>query len=332
MNKKYDVFGMGNALVDSVCLVTEKFLKDNDIEKGLMTLVDDKKQMSIIEKIKGSEPFIQSGGSVTNSIYTLSQLGGSGYLSFLISDDNYGKLFLEDINKSGISTGEENFYIKPGMTGSCLVLTTPDAERTMNTCLAISAEYSSDNINFEDLALSKYLYIEGYLVTSEIAMEAIEKSISFSRKNNVKIALTFSDLSMVKYFRNNFEKILKEKIDLLFCNKDEAETFTGEKNFKKCCDKMLSYSDLVIITMGSEGSVILSKSNDLIKTQPFEANAIDTVGAGDTFAGGFLYGINNGLDFEKSGKLASALSSKVVTKLGPRLEKNIIDNIKHSMR
>ena len=332
MNKKYDVFGMGNALVDSVCLVTEKFLKDNDIEKGLMTLVDDKKQMSIIEKIKGSEPFIQSGGSVTNSIYTLSQLGGSGYLSFLISDDNYGKLFLEDINKSGISTGEENFYIKPGITGSCLVLTTPDAERTMNTCLAISAEYSSDNINFEDLALSKYLYIEGYLVTSEIAMEAIEKSISFSRKNNVKIALTFSDLSMVKYFRNNFEKILKEKIDLLFCNKDEAETFTGEKNFKKCCDKMLSYSDLVIITMGSEGSVILSKSNDLIKIQPFEANAIDTVGAGDTFAGGFLYGINNGLDFEKSGKLASALSSKVVTKLGPRLEKNIIDNIKNSMR
>tara|TARA_B100001250_G_scaffold321872_1_gene285019 strand:- start:223 stop:1221 length:999 start_codon:yes stop_codon:yes gene_type:complete len=332
MNKKYDVFGMGNALVDSVCLVTEKFLKDNDIEKGLMTLVDDKKQMSIIEKIKGSEPFIQSGGSVTNSIYTLSQLGGSGYLSFLISDDNYGKLFLEDINKSSISTGEENFYIKPGITGSCLVLTTPDAERTMNTCLAISAEYSSNNINFEDLALSKYLYIEGYLVTSEIAMEAIEKSISFSRKNNVKIALTFSDLSMVKYFRNNFEKILKEKIDLLFCNKDEAETFTGEKNFKKCCDKMLSYSDLVIITMGSEGSVILSKSNDLIKIQPFEANAIDTVGAGDTFAGGFLYGINNGLDFEKSGKLASALSSKVVTKLGPRLEKNIIDNIKNSMR
>ena len=332
MNKKYDVFGMGNALVDSVCLVTEKFLKDNDIEKGLMTLVDDKKQMSIIEKIKGSEPFIQSGGSVTNSIYTLSQLGGSGYLSFLISDDNYGKLFLEDINKSGISTGEENFYIKPGMTGSCLVLTTPDAERTMNTCLAISAEYSSDNINFEDLALSKYLYIEGYFVTSEIAMEAIEKSISFSRKNNVKIALTFSDLSMVKYFRNNFEKILKEKIDLLFCNKDEAETFTGEKNFKKCCDKMLSYSDLVVITMGSEGSVILSKSHDLIKIQPFKANAVDTVGAGDTFAGGFLYGINNGLDFEKSGKLASALSSKVVTKLGPRLEKNIIDNIKNSMR
>ncbi len=332
MIKKYDVFGMGNALVDSVCLVTEKFLKDNDIEKGLMTLVDDKKQISIIEKIQGSEPFIQSGGSVTNSIYILSQLGGSGYLSFLISDDDYGKLFLEDIKKSSISTGDEKFYIKPGMTGSCLVLTTPDAERTMNTCLAISSEYSLDNINFDHLALSKYLYIEGYLITSELAMDAIEKSIKFSRNNDVKIALTFSDLSMVKYFRDNFDKILDEKIDLLFCNKEEAETFTGEKDFKKCCDKMLTYSDLVVITMGSEGSVILSKSNNLIKISPFKVNAVDTVGAGDAFAGGFLYGINNGLDYEESGKLASALSSKVVTKLGPRLEKNIIDNIKLSMR
>ena len=137
---------------------------------------------------------------------------------------------------------------------------------------------------------------------------------------------------MVKYFRHNFDKILDKKIDLLFCNKEEAETFTGENDFKKCCDKMLTYSDLVVITMGSEGSVILSKSNNLIKINPFEANAIDTVGAGDAFAGGFLYGINNGFDYEESGKLASALSSKVVTKLGPRLEKNIVDNIKLSMR
>jgi len=331
MNKKYDVFGMGNALVDSVCLVTEKFLQDNYIEKGLMTLVDDKKQKSIIEKIKNSDPFIQSGGSVTNSIYTLSQLGGSGYLSFLISDDDHGKLFLEDIKKSGISTGEESFYIKPGMTGSCLVLTTPDAERTMNTCLAISSEYSSDNINFDHLALSKYLYIEGYLVTSEIAMDAIEKSIKFSRNNNVKIALTFSDLSMVKYFRDNFDKILKEKIDLLFCNQEEAETFTEENDFKKCCNKMLDYSELVVITKGNKGSLIISNSGENIEIEPNKVNPIDTVGAGDTYAGAFLYGINNGLSFRNSGELASSLSSKVVTKLGPRLDKNVIDSIKQLM-
>ena len=236
--KKYDVFGIGNALVDCVILVTEKFLEENNIEKGVMTLVDDKKQKSIIEKIKNSDPFIQSGGSVTNSVYTLSQLGGSGYQSFLISDDDYGRLFLEDLKKSGVNMSSRSYFLSEGMTGSCLVLTTPDAERTMNTCLAISSKYSVKNINFDDLALSKYLYIEGYLVTSDIAVDAIKKSITFCKENDIKISLTFSDLSMVKYFKEKFDDILTEKIDLLFCNRDEALTYTADNDFDKCCDSL----------------------------------------------------------------------------------------------
>ena len=327
--KKYDVFGIGNALVDCVILVTEKFLEENNIEKGVMTLVDDEKQKSIIEKIKNSDPFIQSGGSVTNSVYTLSQLGGSGYQSFLISDDEHGKLFLEDLNKSGINISNESYYLGKGMTGSCLVLTTPDAERTMNTCLAVSSKYSIENINFDDLAISRYLYIEGYLVTSELAIDAIKKSIAFCKKNDVKISLTFSDLSMVKYFKDKFDEILTEKIDLLFCNKEEALTFTGESDFDKCCSILLKLSDTVVITNGKEGSSIITISQK-IKIKPHPVQAIDTVGAGDTFAGAFLYGINNGLDFENAGNLASKLSSKVVTKLGPRLDKEVIESIKLS--
>tara|TARA_Y100000766_G_C18859269_1_gene582384 strand:+ start:181 stop:1176 length:996 start_codon:yes stop_codon:yes gene_type:complete len=329
--KKFDVFGMGNALVDCVCLVSDAFLKENNIEKGLMTLVDDKKQKSIIEKIKNSNPFIQSGGSVPNSIYTLSNLGGSGYLSFLISDDTYGNLYLDDIKKSGINTGDKNFFLGDGMTGSCLVLTTPDAERTMNTSLGVSSNYSVKNINFDDLKLSRYLYIEGYLVTSDIAVDAIKKSISFCKENDVKISLTFSDLSMVKYFKDKFHNILDYKIDLLFCNKEEAENFTEENDFKKCCRKMLELSEMVVITKGDQGSLIISNSGESIEIEPNNVNALDTVGAGDTYAGAFLYGLNNGLSLKKSGELASSLSSKVVTKLGPRLDKNIIESIKQSM-
>ena len=329
--KKYDVFGIGNALVDCVCLVSDSFLDDNNIEKGLMTIVDDKKQKSIIEKIKDTDPFIQSGGSVPNSIYTLSNLGGSGYLSFLISNDSYGNLYLNDIKKSGINTADKKYFFGDGMTGSCLVLTTPDAERTMNTCLGASSNFSIKNINFDDLKLSRYLYIEGYLVTSDIAIEAIKKSISFSIENDVKISLTFSDLSMVKYFREKFLNILNHKIDLLFCNQEEAKTFTGENNFKKCCEKMLEYSELVVITKGDKGSLIVSNSGENIEIEPKNVTPLDTVGAGDTYAGAFLYGINNGLSLKKSGELASSLSSKVVTKLGPRLDKNVIDGIKQTM-
>ena len=329
--KKFDVFGIGNALVDCVCLVSDSFLDDNNIEKGLMTIVDDKKQKSIIEKIKDTDPFIQSGGSVPNSIYTLSNLGGSGYLSFLISNDSYGNLYLNDIKKSGINTADKKYFFGDGMTGSCLVLTTPDAERTMNTCLGASSNFSIKNINFDDLKLSRYLYIEGYLVTSDIAIEAIKKSISFSIENDVKISLTFSDLSMVKYFREKFLNILNHKIDLLFCNQEEAKTFTGENNFKKCCEKMLEYSELVVITKGDKGSLIVSNSGENIEIEPKNVTPLDTVGAGDTYAGAFLYGINNGLSLKKSGELASSLSSKVITKLGPRLDKNVIDGIKQTM-
>ena len=329
--KKFDVFGIGNALVDCVCLVSDSFLDDNNIEKGLMTIVDDKKQKSIIEKIKDTDPFIQSGGSVPNSIYTLSNLGGSGYLSFLISNDSYGNLYLNDIKKSGINTADKKYFFGDGMTGSCLVLTTPDAERTMNTCLGASSNFSIKNINFDDLKLSRYLYIEGYLVTSDVAIEAIKKSISFSIENDVKISLTFSDLSMVKYFREKFLNILNHKIDLLFCNQEEAKTFTGENDFKKCCEKMLEYSELVVITKGDKGSLIVSNSVENIEIEPKNVTPLDTVGAGDTYAGAFLYGINNGLSLRKSGELASSLSSKVVTKLGPRLDKNVINGIKQTM-
>ena len=329
--KKFDVFGIGNALVDCVCLVSDSFLDENNIEKGLMTIVDDKKQESIIEKIKDTDPFIQSGGSVPNSIYTLSNLGGSGYLSFLISNDSYGNLYLNDIKKSGINTADKKYFFGDGMTGSCLVLTTPDAERTMNTCLGASSNFSIKNINFDDLKLSRYLYIEGYLVTSDVAIEAIKKSISFSIENDVKISLTFSDLSMVKYFREKFLNILNHKIDLLFCNQEEAKTFTGENDFKKCCEKMLEYSELVVITKGDKGSLIISNSGENIEIEPKNVTPLDTVGAGDTYAGAFLYGINNGLSLRKSGELASSLSSKVVTKLGPRLDKNVIDGIKQTM-
>jgi len=329
--KKFDVFGIGNALVDCVCLVSDSFLDDNNIEKGLMTIVDDKKQESIIEKIKETDPFIQSGGSVPNSIYTLSNLGGSGYLSFLISNDSYGNLYLNDIKKSGINTADKKYFFGDGMTGSCLVLTTPDAERTMNTCLGASSNFSIKNINFDDLKLSRYLYIEGYLVTSDVAIEAIKKSISFSIENDVKISLTFSDLSMVKYFREKFLNILNHKIDLLFCNQEEAKIFTGENDFKKCCEKMLEYSELVVITKGDKGSLIISNSGENIEIEPINVTPLDTVGAGDTYAGAFLYGINNGLSLRKSGELASSLSSKVVTKLGPRLDKNVIDGIKQTM-
>tara|TARA_B100001287_G_scaffold134708_1_gene113400 strand:- start:661 stop:1653 length:993 start_codon:yes stop_codon:yes gene_type:complete len=321
--KKYNVFGIGNALVDCVYMVDDKFLDDNNIEKGLMTLVDEKKQKSIIEKIKNFDSVIQSGGSVTNSVYTLSQLGGSGYVSVLVAEDEFGKIYLSDLKNSNVSTGGTTYTTGDGMTGTCLVLTTPDAERTMNTCLSISSNFSIKNINLVDLKSSEYLYIEGYLVTSDVAMEAVHQSIEFSSKNDVKIALTFSDLAMVKYFKDNFKSILNNKVDLLFCNEDEAKTFSGYDTLEDSIKYLGKLSATLVVTLGKNGSLIYHNGEKII-IDPYPTKAVDTVGAGDTFAGAFLYGITNGLSLKKSGELASLLSSKVVSKIGPRLEKDDI--------
>ena len=328
MEKKYDVFGIGNALLDCVYMVEDKFLEENKIEKGLMTLVDEKQQKSIIEKIKSYDSFIQSGGSVTNSVYTLSQLGGSGYVSVLVSDDDFGKIYLSDLKNSNVATAGSSFTTGKGMTGTCLVLTTPDAERTMNTCLSISSNFSIKNINLDDLKYAKYLYVEGYLVTSEIAMDAINECIQFAISNDIKIALTFSDLSMVKYFKENFKSILKRKVDLLFCNEDEAKTFSGFDSLNKSVDYLKNFTYNLVITQGEKGSLIINE-DEIIKIDPHNVKAIDTVGAGDAFAGSFLYGITNGYTLKKSGDLASLLSSKVVSKIGPRLEKEEINSIKN---
>ena len=321
--KKYNVFGIGNALVDCVYIVDDKFLDDNNIEKGLMTLVDEKKQKSIIEKIKNFDSVIQSGGSVTNSVYTLSQLGGSGYVSVLVAEDKFGKIYLSDLKNSNVSTGGRTYTTGDGMTGSCLVLPTPDAERTMNTCLSISSNFSIKNINLVDLKSSEYLYIEGYLVTSDVAMEAVHQSIEFSSKNDVKIALTFSDLAMVKYFKDNFKSILNNKVDLLFCNEDEAKTFSGSDTLEDSIKYLGKLSSTLVVTLGKNGSLIYH-NGEKITIDPYPTKAVDTVGAGDTYAGAFLYGITNGLSLKKSGELASLLSSKVVSKIGPRLEKDDI--------
>jgi sugar/nucleoside kinase (ribokinase family) len=328
MEKKYDVFGIGNALLDCVYMVEDKFLEENKIEKGLMTLVDEGKQKSIIEKIKSYDSFIQSGGSVTNSVYTLSQLGGSGYVSVLVSDDDFGRTYLRDLKNSNVITAGSSFTTGKGMTGTCLVLTTPDAERTMNTCLSISSNFSIKNINLNDLKYAKYLYIEGYLVTSEIAMDAIKECIQFANMNDVKIALTFSDLSMVKYFKNNFESILKTKVDLLFCNEEEAKTFSGSNSVHGSIEFLKSFTSNLVITQGNKGSLIVNEE-EIITIDPYHVKAIDTVGAGDAFAGSYLYGITNGFTPKKSGDLASLLSSKVVSKIGPRLEKEEIISIKN---
>jgi sugar/nucleoside kinase (ribokinase family) len=326
MSTKFDVFGIGNALVDIVVEVDDNFIKEKNVEKGLMTLVDEARQHELLSGMSISEKNMKCGGSAANSIIAVSQFGGSSYYACKVSNDSFGDFYLKDLKSNGVSTRLTTETAKDGTTGKCLVMTTPDAERTMNTFLGITSDFSLDDISTDDLLASKYLYIEGYLVTSPTGREAMMTAKKLAEDNNIKVALTFSDPSMVKYFKDDMTAIVGHGVDLLFCNEEEAVLFTNTETLEEAREGLKSIAKRFVITQGSNGAMIFD-GDTFIDIEPYKVKAIDTNGAGDMFAGAFMYGITNGHSFADSGKLASLASSKIVSQFGPRLEINQIEEI-----
>jgi sugar/nucleoside kinase (ribokinase family) len=322
--KQYDVYGIGNALVDTEISTDDAFLSSTQIEKGVMTLVDLEKQNAIIAKLGEAslKSNRSSGGSAANSIIAVSEMGGSSYYSCQVAKDEMGEFYLNDLNAAGVDC--ESFdNLSPeaqGITGKCLVMITPDAERTMNSYLGISETLSSDNINFNALTQSKWFYTEGYLVTSDSARTAVITCKQAAEKAGVKTAMSLSDPGMVEFFKDGLVEMIGTGVDLLFANEEEAKKFTGIDDTHQALNELTNIAKSVVITLGAEGALIYdglqTLSIDAIKT-----DAIDTNGAGDAFAGAFLYAINNGHDYLSAGKLAAATASKVVSQYGARLKK-----------
>ena len=319
MSKKYNVCGIGNALVDIVTEVDDQFLSENNIEKGLMTLIEEDRQTALYHAISSRDSNMQCGGSAANTMIGVSQFGGSSYYSCKVSDDALGHFYMSDMKKNGVSSNLDAATLPNGITGKCLVMTTPDAGRTMNTFLGITATYSRDQISEEAIRHSEYLYIEGYLVTSDNGLDAMKYAKELAEKNEVKVALTFSDPSMVKYFKDQMQGVVGDGVDLLFCNEEEAMLFTDTETIMDAREALKKFAKRFAITQGSNGAMIFD-GDTFIDIEPYKVEAIDTNGAGDLFAGAFMYGITNHRSFAAAGKLASLASSKVVTKYGPRLD------------
>ena len=317
--KKYDVYGIGNALVDIVTEVSDDFLEKYKVEKGLMTLVDEERQTELVDAIHLPSSNMQCGGSAANSIIAVSQFGGRSYYSCRVAKDEMGAFYLKDLKSNGVDTNLTSETAPDGITGKCLVMTTPDANRTMNTFLGITSTFSVAEINETALKDSKYLYMEGYLVPGEDGQKAMKLANKIAEDNGVKVAMTFSDPSMVKYFKPQMEGIVGASVDLLFCNEEEAMLFTDTDNLEAAREELKKVAKKFVITLGANGAMIFD-GDTFIDSEPYKVEAIDTNGAGDMFAGAFLYAITNGHSYADAGKLASLASSKIVSKFGPRLE------------
>lgn len=316
---RYHVYGLGAALVDTEIDVADADLQQLSVEKGLMTLVDEQRQHELIAKLEGhlTHGSRASGGSAANTIIAASYFGAQTFYSCKLANDDNGDFYLADLAAAGVNYDEQLDRVE-GITGKCLVLITPDAERSMNTFLGVSETLSVDQLSPSAIAESEYLYMEGYLVTSDTARAAAIKAREIAEQNGVKTALSFSDPGMVEFFRDGLQQMLGGGVDLLFCNRDEALGWAQTDQLDEAVEAIKQVAKAFAITLGSEGALVFD-GQQLHQIEPFSVTAVDTNGAGDMFAGAFLYGISNGQDFATAGRFASLASARVVTQYGPRL-------------
>lgn len=320
---RFDVYGVGNALVDMEFEVDDNFFAEHKIEKGVMTLVAHEQQEILLAVLKEEYGVKKraGGGSAANTLYAISQFGGKAFLSCKVANDETGDFYLEQLGDHNIKTNTDSQRVD-GTTGRCLVMISPDAERTMHTYLGVSENFSSVEVDYAAVRDSEYIYLEGYLVTSASAKSAITELKHFAERNQVKTAMTFSDPSMLEYFKNDIDDVLGDGVDLLFCNSHEALLWTGAEDIQSACDIMRTRAQRFAITRGAEGALLFD-GQEYISIDAHSVTAIDTNGAGDMFAGAFLYALTHDNDFATAGKLASLASAQVVSKFGPRLDASL---------
>ncbi len=326
--KKIDLVGVGNAIVDIVTNIDDEFLKKNRLQKGSMNLINLENSCKILKDCEIIKQI--SGGSAANTVVSLANLGNNVEFIGRVKNDKFGNFFSKDIKESGASFNSKYVETEESSAHS-LILITPDAQRTMCTYLGASTEFEPNNINYESIKTSKYLYLEGYLWDSELAKQAFIKAAKIAKESNTKIILSLSDSFCVDRHRESFLDLINDFVDILFCNEEELKSLFKSNDLEQCKIKINSLCELTAITLGEKGSIIVYKNKtELIKPFLF-GKAVDTTGAGDIFAGGFIHGLINNLSLNNCGQIGSICAGHIVTQIGSRstinLKKLISENI-----
>jgi sugar/nucleoside kinase (ribokinase family) len=314
--KDFQICGLGNAIVDIFLELNEQEFASLGFERGGMQLVDQAEQKSLLERFQQREPKLVSGGSVANSIIAFSQLGGDAAFIGCVGDDRYGLFYAGEFEELGIEIG--NPVLVGEGTGTCLVIITPDAERTMRTSLAVSSHLAARHVDEDRVKKSEWLFVEGYVFANpDTGQTAVREAIKIAKKNGTKVAITCSDAFIVNVFGDALREALTDA-DLFFCNETEACAVTGAATAEEAFGKLKSVVPSVVVTNGPNGAFIRYDGQE-VHVPAYPSKPKDLTGAGDMFAGTFLYGVTHGLSPEKAGRTAAYLCHKVISQVGARL-------------
>jgi len=307
------ILGIGNAIVDVICKVDESFIEKNNLTKSTMKLFFDENEFKNLFTNLKIEKTV-SGGSVANSIVGLSQLGNKVGFIGKVSDDNFGEKYEEGLKKENV----EYFYSKKKEelpTGTCLILVTPDSERTMCTFLGTAGKINEKDVNSEAVKKSEIIFLEGYLWDEGEPKKAFDKAIN----NANKVAMSLSDLFCVDRHKHHFLSLVKNKLDITFANEQEITSLIEAKDFKDVINFSKKLNKLIVITRGEKGAIAI-QGEEVIEVGIIQnIKILDLTGAGDLFAAGFLHGIINKMSVKESLIKGTELSSKIIQKIGARI-------------
>ncbi|MEB3157682.1 MAG: adenosine kinase [Cyanobacteriota bacterium] len=313
--KSFDVVGIGNAIVDVLVTSDDAFLDNHGLTKGTMALVDESQAERLYASVgPGLET---SGGSAANTLAGLAQLGGRAAFIGRVRDDQLGAIFAHDIRSVGAHFETPAASVGPS-TARCLILVTPDAQRTMCTYLGASVNLHPADLDLDLVRQAKVLYLEGYLWDSDEAKQAFISAAQVMRESGGEVALSLSDAFCVDRHRRSFQELVDGHVDILFANEMEITSLYEANSFEEAVDHVRGRCKVAALTRSAEGSLVL-RGDQTVPIAPFRlGELVDTTGAGDLYAAGFLYGHTRGESLERCGRLGSLCAGKVVTQLGPR--------------
>ena len=326
--KARTVYGIGNPLIDVIVNVSDNDLKTLGLYKGTMNLINLEKRLELSDFIKAKkEPTFSCGGSCPNTIITLSALGIRSTLAGKIGNDEYGTIYQERLTSLNV---HDNLAVSDkNVTGSSIILITPDSERTMNTYLGANRDFCPDDVIESEVSGADFFHFTGYMWDTQNQMEAIRKTLAIAKRNNVRVSFDIADPFAVGRYHDAFLEIIKDSCDIVFANKEEARMLFDNYDPYECCKTMGKLCETAIVKNGKKGSFISFRRKVYEIPVQGPATPVDTTGAGDTYASGFLYGLCKGLDIERSGAIASCLAGQIIKKVGAQFtEQQIPDLIK----
>lgn len=312
----FDVFGMCNALVDVQARVSESLLQEFELQKGGMFLIDSEQRAQLLQRLAELVVNSEAGGSGANTMIGIALLGGTACYTSKVADDEHGAIYRRSLSEKGV---KPNLAVGEGSTGVSFILLTPDVQRTMCTYLGASQQLHPDEVNIDDLRLSQYLYITGYMWDTESQKQAVLHAMEEANRAGVKVAFSLSDLFCVRRHQKDFQNLLDRHVDVLIGNAEEAQELCNTGSPQEAARMLAQHCEIAVVTMDSRGALV-QKKGEVYEIPAYRVQAVDATGAGDMYAAGLLYGLCRGLSLGAAGRIAAYTAAQVVGKMGARLD------------